>query len=221
MAANGSLHHAPRRRTLAGHQVPHRAAVGVGIGHQLQQPVLHPQQIPGSRPLRSRRVTFIRRRRPRVVGRPPVEDPQVDPVDGDPGLGQQRRDHLRVEGDLQPVLDLGRRRAFHIGDQDLQRARRIAREPQHVDVATDVPAAEGDEQPRLEDDERLPGGEVPRQGHDALVVVGREPGTVDPVRQVDGAEARRHGPFDLLLERARRIGSAGEGSTAARRHSRA
>ena len=181
------VHHAPRRRALAGDEVPHRAAVGLGIVHQLQQPVLHPEQIPRSRPLPLPAGAVTRRRRTRVVGRSPVEDPEVDPVDGDPGLGQQRGDHLRVEGDLQAVLDLGRRRAFHIGDQDLERARRVASEAQHVDVATDIPDAEGDEQPRLEEDERLPGGEVARQGDDTLVVSRPGARDVDPVGKIDGA----------------------------------
>ena len=186
--------HAARRGALAGDEVPHRAAVGLGIGDELQQSVLHAEEIAGPRALQLPAFAVTRRRGRGVVGRSAVEDAEVHLilVDGDPGLGEERGDHLRVEGDLQPVLDLGRRRALDVGDQDLERAGGVASEAQDVDVATDVPAAEGDEQPRLEEDERLPGGEGPRLGHDPLVV--SRPGirAVEPVciwkREVDGAE---------------------------------
>ena len=92
-------------------------------------------------------------------------------VDGDPGIGQKGGDHLRVEGDLQAVLHLGRRGALDVGDQDVQRARRVARQAQDVDIAADVPAPEGDVQPGLEEDQRLPGGERRVLGDDAFVVV--------------------------------------------------
>ena len=78
--------HAARRGTLAGDEVPHRAAVGLGIGHQLQESVLHTQEIPGSRALQLPALAVTRRRR--TARRRSVRGRGcrvIDLVDGDPG----------------------------------------------------------------------------------------------------------------------------------------
>ena len=109
------------------------------------------------------------------------------------------------------MLDLRAGRALHVGDQRVQRAVRVARQPQDVHLAAQGPARERHLQPGLEEDHRLAGGEGAR-GDEHLVVLGEPGPAASPLGREVADRVGRVGAdiaLDARLEGGTRAGEEG------------
>ena len=71
------------------------------------------------------------------------------------GVREDAVEHQVVEGDLEPVLDLGLGGRLHVRDQGVEPPVAVPLQPDQVHVAADEPRPERGLQPGLEQDDRL------------------------------------------------------------------